>query len=84
MLTSDANGQPILNGWLDDIPVQGRRAFLNGLAAVVTAANQHAAQWEWDNRQHDVAAAMSEYARMTIERLAELADARQRAAENLD
>jgi hypothetical protein len=84
VLNSDTNSQPILNGWLDDIPVQGRPAFLNGLAAVVTAANQHAAQWEWDNRQHYVAAAMSEYARMTIERVAELADARKRAAEKLD
>ncbi|WP_042300035.1 hypothetical protein [Paraburkholderia kururiensis] len=84
VLTSDTTSQPVLNGWLDDIPVQNRPAFVNGLAAVVTAANQHAASWEWDNRQHYVAAAMSEYARMTIDRLAEVADARKRAAEKLD
>lgn len=84
VLTSDATSQPILNGWLDDIPAQNRPAFVNGLAAVVAAADQHATSWEWDNRQHYVAAAMSEYARMTIDRLAEVADARKRAAEKLD
>ncbi|WP_157977821.1 hypothetical protein [Paraburkholderia kururiensis] len=84
VLTSDTSSQSILNGWLGDIPVQGRRTFVDGLAAVVAAANQHAAAWEWDNRQHYVAAAMSEYARLTIERIAAMADARKQAAEKLE
>lgn len=84
VLTSDTSSQSILNGWLGDIPVQGRRTFVDGLAAVVAAANQHAAAWEWDNRQRYVAAAMSEYARLTIERIAAMADARKQAAEKLE
>ena len=83
VLTSDATSQPILNGWLDDIPARDRRGFVAGLTKVITAANQHAASWEWDNRQRYVAAAMSEYARINIDRFTGLADAQKRTADKL-
>lgn len=83
VLTSDATSQPILNGWLDDIPARDRRAFVAGLTKVVTAANRHAASWEWDNRQRYVAAAMSEYARIDIDRVTEIADSQKRTAKKL-
>jgi hypothetical protein len=83
VLTSDTMSQPILNGWLDDIPARDRSAFVAGLTKVVTAAKQHAASWEWDNRQRYVAAAMSQYARINIDRITELADAQKRTAEKL-
>lgn len=83
VLTSDTMSQPILNGWLDDIPARDRRAFVAGLTKVVTAAKRHAASWEWDNRQRYVAAAMSEYARINIDRVTELADVQKRTAEKL-
>ena len=83
VLTSDTTSEPILNGSLDDIPARDRRAFVAGLTKVVTAANRHAASWEWDNRQRYVAAAMSEYARIDIDRVTELANAQKRTAEKL-
>ena len=83
VLTSHTNSQSILNGWLDDIPVQDRRAFVDGLASVITAANQHSASWEWDNRQRYIGAAMSAYARMNIERITQAADARKLVADRL-
>jgi hypothetical protein len=83
ILISDTASQPILNGWLDDIPARDRRAFVAGLTNVVTAANRHAASWEWDNRQRYVAAAMSEYARINIDRLTERAAAQKRTADKL-
>jgi hypothetical protein len=36
---------------------------------VVARATQHAASWEWDNRQRYVAAAMTEYARLKLDRI---------------
>lgn len=83
ILDSDTTSQPILNAWLDDIPARDRRAFVAGLAKVVTAADQHAASWEWDNRQRYVATAMSEYARINIDHFAQVADARKHSAEKL-
>ena len=83
VLNSDTASQSILNAWLGDIPARGRPAFIEGLAKVIAAANRHAASWEWDNRQRYVAAAMSEYARIDIDRFAELADAQKQAAGKL-
>lgn len=83
VLVSDTASQPILNAWLGDIPSWDRRAFVAGLANVVTAADRHSASWEWDNRQRYVAAAMSEYARMNIDRLTEVADAEKHRADKL-
>jgi len=83
VLTSDATSQPLLNAWLDAIPAHDRRSFVAGLTKVVTAAEQHTASWEWDNRQRYVAAAMSEYARINIDRVTEIADAQKRTAEKL-
>lgn len=83
ILTRDTTSQPILNAWLDNIPARDRRDFVAGLTKVITAANAHAASWEWDNRQRYVAAAMSEYARMDIDRLTEIDAARKRTAEKL-
>ncbi|PMS18089.1 hypothetical protein C0Z18_17785 [Trinickia dabaoshanensis] len=83
VLTRDATSQRILNAWLDDIPARDRRDFVAGLTKVINAANEHTASWEWDNRQRYVAAAMSEYARMAIDRVTEIADAQKRAAEQL-
>ncbi|MGG1947331.1 hypothetical protein AB1286_21515 [Trinickia sp. NRRL B-1857] len=82
-MTSDTTSQPILNAWLDAIPTRDRRSFVAGLTKVVTAADQHAASWEWDNRQRYVAAAMSEYARIDIDRVTEIADSQKRTAEKL-
>ncbi len=83
VLTSDTTSQHILNSWLDVVPVRDRGEFIAGLAKVVTAANQRAASWEWDNRQRYIAAAMSEYARISIDRITEIADARKQSAEKL-
>ncbi|WP_442808814.1 hypothetical protein [Trinickia soli] len=83
ILIRDTTSQPILNAWLDNVPARDRRDFVAGLTKVITAANEHAASWEWDNRQRYVAAAMSEYARMDIDRLTEIADARKRTAAKL-
>jgi hypothetical protein len=83
VLISDTTSQPILNAWLDAIPTRDRRSFVTGLTKVVTAAEQHAASWEWDNRQRYVAAAMSEYARINIDRVTEVADSQKRTAEKL-
>lgn len=83
VLTSDTTSQSVLNAWLSDIPTRDRRAFVAGLSKVITAANKHSASWEWDNRQRYVAAAMSEYARMNIDRLTEIADARKHSADKL-
>lgn len=83
VLNRDTTSQPILNAWLDNIPARDRRDFVAGLTNVITAANEHAASWEWDNRQRYVAAAMSDYARMEIDRLTEIAAARKRTAEKL-
>lgn len=83
VLNSDTASQSILNAWLGDIPARDRRAFIAGLTQVIAAANQHSASWEWDDRQRYVAAAMSEYARIDIDRFAELADAQKQAAGKL-
>jgi len=66
LLTDDAS-QPVLNTWLGNVPVSARQGFLDELSVVVAQATQHAAAWEWDNRQRYVAAAMTEYARLKID-----------------
>jgi hypothetical protein len=70
LLTDDAS-QPVLNTWLGNVPVSARQGFLDELSVVVAQATQHAAAWEWDNRQRYVAAAMTEYARLKIDRITE-------------
>jgi hypothetical protein len=69
VLKDDNASQPVLDRWLGNIPLDGRQQFLNELSAVVSAATQHAAAWEWDDRQRYVAAAMSRYAYVKIERV---------------
>lgn len=68
-LLSDDASQPVLNGWLGNVPVAARQGFLDELSTVVARATQHAASWEWDNRQRYVAAAMTEYARLKLNRI---------------
>lgn len=68
-LQSDDASQPVLNTWLGNVPASERQGFLNELSVVVAQAAQHAASWEWDNRQRYVAAAMTEYARLKIDRI---------------
>lgn len=69
VLTNNYASQPVLDNWLGNVPEMHRQQFLNELSVVVALATQHAATWEWDNRQRYVAAAMSQYAHMKIDRL---------------
>jgi hypothetical protein len=59
----------VLGTWLGNVPAAERQGFLNELSVVVAQAARHAASWEWDNRQRYVAAAMTEYARLKIDRI---------------
>lgn len=70
VLNGDNASQPLLNAWLGNVPLPDRQQFLNKLSEVVARASQHAATWEWDNRERYVAAAMNQYARVKIERIA--------------
>jgi len=70
VLNADDASQPLLNAWLGNVPLPDRQQFLNTLSKVVTQASQHAATWEWDDRERYVAAAMNQYARVEIERIA--------------
>lgn len=70
VLDGDNASQPLLNAWLGNVPLPDRQQFLNKLSEVVTRASQHAATWEWDDRERYVAAAMNQYARVKIERIA--------------
>ena len=70
ILNGDNASQPLLNAWLGSVPLAYRQQFLNRLSEVIVRANQHAAAWEWDDRERYVAAAMNQYARVKIERLA--------------
>jgi hypothetical protein len=69
LLKEDDATQTVLDRWLGSIPLDGRQQFLNELSTVVSAATQHAAAWEWDDRQRYVAAAMNQYAHVKIERV---------------
>lgn len=70
VLNGDNASQPLLNAWLGNVPLPDRQQFLNKLSEVVARASQHATTWEWDNRERYVAAAMNQYARVKIERIA--------------
>lgn len=67
VLVNNDVGAAALNNWLNQIPRFERQGFVSGLTKVVVLANQHAAKWEWDNRQRYVAAAMNQYAHTTID-----------------
>jgi hypothetical protein len=69
VLSQDDASQPLLEAWLASVPLADRQQFLNELSDVVARAAQHAAGWEWDNRERYVAAAMNQYARVKIERI---------------
>lgn len=69
VLSQDNASQPLLDAWLASVPVADRQQFLDELSDVVAQATQRAASWEWDNRERYVAAAMSQYARVKIERI---------------
>lgn len=81
VLVEDDDSQMVLNDWLRNVPAADRQPFLNELADVVTLASQHAASWEWDDRQRYIAAAMSQYAHR---KTALLADAQSRIAAQAD
>lgn len=81
VLKDDDASQPVLDRWLGKIAPEGRQQFLNELSTVVSAARQHAAAWEWDDRRRYVAAAMSEYAHMKIDRVMRAESERETAAE---
>jgi hypothetical protein len=70
VLNEDSASQPLLDGWLDSVPRTDRQSFINEMSDVVALANRHAAAWEWDDRERYVAAAMNQYARVKIERIA--------------
>jgi hypothetical protein len=69
VLNQDNASQPLLEAWLTSVPVADRQQFLDELSNVVAQATQHAAGWEWDDRERYVAAAMNQYARVKIERI---------------
>jgi hypothetical protein len=69
VLNQDNASQPLLEAWLERIPQADRQQFLGELSDVVAVAAQHAAAWEWDNRERYVAAAMNQYALVKIGRI---------------
>ncbi|MEX3929323.1 hypothetical protein AB4Y36_35710 [Paraburkholderia sp. BR10936] len=69
MLTGDDANQASLDAWLGSVPFADRQQFLNELSDVVTEADRHAATWEWDDREHYIAAAMNRYAQVKIKRI---------------
>ncbi|MDH6147130.1 MULTISPECIES: hypothetical protein [Paraburkholderia] len=69
VLGQDATSQPLLEAWLERVPQGDRQQFLDELSDIVAVAGQHAAAWEWDNRERYVAAAMNQYARVKIGRI---------------
>jgi hypothetical protein len=75
VLNQDGASQTVLDGWLGSVPSVDRQQFLDELSDVIARANQHAATWEWDDRQRYLAAAMSQYAHMKIERVTLAANA---------
>ena len=70
VLSQDDTSQPLLEAWLGSVPIADRQAFLDELSDVIAHADQHAAAWEWDDRNRYVAAAMNQYARVKMERIA--------------
>lgn len=70
ILSGDNASQPLLDAWLGSVPPSDRQQFINELSGVVARADQHAAAWEWDDRERYVAAAMNQYARIKIGRIA--------------
>ncbi|MFP6561779.1 hypothetical protein WJ542_26250 [Paraburkholderia sp. B3] len=75
VLNQDDASQTVLDGWLGSVPPPDRQPFLDELSDVIARASQHAATWEWDDRERYVAAAMSQYAHMKIERVTLAANA---------
>ncbi|QBR01192.1 hypothetical protein E1956_28680 [Paraburkholderia pallida] len=69
VLIGDNASQALLDAWLGSVPRSDRQSFVNELSGVVTRAGQHAAAWEWDDRERYIAAAMNQYARIKIERI---------------
>lgn len=69
LLNQNNASQPVLKAWLARIPQADRQQFLDELSDVVAAAGQHAATWEWDNRERYIAVAMDQYARVKIGRI---------------
>lgn len=69
VLNQDDASQTSLDGWLASVPPADRQPFLDELSDVIARANQHAAAWEWDDRERYVAAAMNQYAHLKIERV---------------
>ncbi|WP_343675832.1 hypothetical protein [Paraburkholderia heleia] len=53
----------------DQYPLADRQRFLDELSDVVAHARQHAASWEWDDREKCVAAAMNQYPQVKIVRI---------------
>jgi hypothetical protein len=78
-VVDDTNLAPVIGGWLRHIPATQRQAFLNGLGDVAALTSQRAAKWEWDDRQRYVAAGLSEYAQLHIERVDQAEQIRQAA-----
>ncbi|MEI7292315.1 hypothetical protein [Paraburkholderia tropica] len=62
--------QPMLDAWLDNVPLADRQQFVDELGQVIAHATHHASAWEWDDRDRYVATAMNQYARFKIERIA--------------
>jgi len=70
VLNEDNASQPLLEAWLASVPLDDRQQFLDELSDIVVRATQRSVSWEWDNRERYVAAAMNQYARVKIERIA--------------
>ncbi|WP_238466598.1 hypothetical protein [Paraburkholderia tagetis] len=70
VLSGDNASQPLFDAWLGSVPLSDRQQFIDELSGVVARADQHAAAWEWDDRERYVAAAMNQYAHLKIERIA--------------
>lgn len=69
VLNQDSASQPLLEAWLERIPQADRQQFMDELSDVVAVAGQHAAAWEWDDRERYVATAMNQYALVKIGRV---------------
>jgi len=69
VVADDPDLAPVIGGWLGHLPSIQRQAFVNGLGGIAALTSQRAAKWEWDDRQRYVAAGLSEYAELRIERM---------------
>lgn len=69
VLANDDASEVTVQDWLTRIPEPDRPSFIRELSTVVALAGEHAASWEWDDRQRYIESAMDQYAQMKFARM---------------